>query len=70
MPSLALPLNVGPTPSRSGENDKEKTPAPSAKQTKPSAIVASDISSPHELTAFVSAIVHLHGLLIFLSSLL
>jgi hypothetical protein len=51
MPSLALPLNLIPTPSKLGEND---TPAPSTKQTKPSTIVATDISSPHELTAFVS----------------
>jgi heat shock factor-binding protein 1 len=55
MPSLALPLNLIPTPSKLGENDKEKNPAPSTKQTKPSTIVATDISSPHELTAFVSA---------------
>jgi len=64
MPSSALPLNVIPTPSKSGENDKDRIPTPSTKHTKPSTIVASDISSPHELTAFVSGLL----ILIFYSS--
>ncbi|EAU85255.1 hypothetical protein CC1G_10041 [Coprinopsis cinerea okayama7 len=56
MSSSALPLKVPATPSRSTETDKDKTPVVNSKQatsTKPSAIVPKDISSPHELTAFV-----------------
>lgn len=56
VPSLALPLNVVPI---RGETE-ERIPTPSTKQIKPSTIVASDISSPHELTAFVSALFHVY----------
>lgn len=52
----ALPLKVPSTPAKSGENDKDKTPMPTSKQvsaTKSGTLVPSDISSPHELTAFV-----------------
>ncbi|KAG6831504.1 hypothetical protein H0H92_009772 [Tricholoma furcatifolium] len=55
MPSSALPLNVA-TPLKS-DGDKDKTPTPSFKQpsaVKPSALAPADISSPHELTAFMS----------------
>ncbi|KAF8071574.1 heat shock factor binding protein 1-domain-containing protein [Lyophyllum atratum] len=47
MPSSALPLNV------------DRTPTPSFKQpsaSKPSALAPADISSPHELTAFVESL--------------
>ncbi|KAG6884497.1 hypothetical protein C0993_010542, partial [Termitomyces sp. T159_Od127] len=57
MPSSALPLNVA-TPSKS-EADKDKTPTPSYKQPsaiRPSALTPADISSPHELTAFVESL--------------
>ncbi|TEB18901.1 hypothetical protein FA13DRAFT_1736891 [Coprinellus micaceus] len=52
--STALPLKVPATPSRSSESDKDKTPVASAKQSESKgAIAPKDISSPHELTAFV-----------------
>ncbi|RDB25825.1 Heat shock factor-binding protein 1 [Hypsizygus marmoreus] len=57
MPSSALPLNV-PTPSKT-EADKDRTPTSSFKQpslSKPSALAPADISSPHELTAFVESL--------------
>lgn len=57
MQSSAQPLKVPATPSRAAENDKDKTPIPVAKQPATStarAITPNDISSPHELTAFVS----------------
>ncbi|KAG6850111.1 hypothetical protein H0H93_001032 [Arthromyces matolae] len=54
MPSSALPLNVA-TPSKA-DLDKDKTITTSIKQTKPSALAPSDISSPHELTAFVESL--------------
>jgi len=57
MSSAALPLKVPSTPAKNGENDKEMTPLATSKQnstTKSGTIVPSDISSPHELTAFVS----------------
>ena len=53
MSSSALPLNVISTPKA---EDKNKTPTPSFKQAhafKPPALAPGDISSPHELTAFV-----------------
>lgn len=56
MPSSALPLKVPSTPAKNGENDKEKTPIPPSKQisiAKSGTLVPGDISSPHELTAFV-----------------
>ncbi|KAH6909229.1 hypothetical protein BKA70DRAFT_1188377 [Coprinopsis sp. MPI-PUGE-AT-0042] len=57
--SSALPLKVPATPSRGNDTDKDKTPvsnankAPSKTTGKAGAIVPKDISSPHELTAFV-----------------
>ena len=51
-----LPLKVPSTPLRSTENDKDKTPI-AQKNLGPSklgTIAPKDISSPHELTAFVS----------------
>ncbi|KAF6759829.1 heat shock factor binding protein 1-domain-containing protein [Ephemerocybe angulata] len=53
--SSALPLKVPATPSRSTESDKDKTPVATTKQLAPlkGAIAPKDISSPHELTAFV-----------------
>lgn len=55
----ALPLKVPATPSRATENDKDKTPVVDAKESRPSkpvAVVPQDISSPHELTAFVETL--------------
>lgn len=57
MSSSALPLNVS-TPSKPAESDRDRTPTSSGKQpntstTKAGTITPSDISSPHELTAFV-----------------
>ncbi|EKM77992.1 hypothetical protein AGABI1DRAFT_114845 [Agaricus bisporus var. burnettii JB137-S8] len=59
MPSSALPLKVPSTPAKNGENDKEKTPIPPSKQisiAKSGTLVPGDISSPHELTAFVETL--------------
>ncbi|KAF8622001.1 hypothetical protein AX15_007355 [Amanita polypyramis BW_CC] len=60
MSSSALPLNVASTPSKPPDSDKDKTPTSSGKQptsnTKVGAITPSDISSPHELTAFVETL--------------
>ncbi|EDR04102.1 uncharacterized protein LACBIDRAFT_306384 [Laccaria bicolor S238N-H82] len=59
MQSSAQPLKVPATPSRAAENDKDKTPIPVAKQPATStarAITPNDISSPHELTAFVETL--------------
>ncbi|KAJ3554236.1 hypothetical protein NP233_g12466 [Leucocoprinus birnbaumii] len=59
MPSSALPLKVPSTPAKNGENDKEKTPMAASKQNaaaKSGTLVPSDISSPHELTAFVETL--------------
>ncbi|KIL65692.1 hypothetical protein M378DRAFT_76556 [Amanita muscaria Koide BX008] len=57
MSSKALPLNVPSTPSKPIETDKDKTPTTLGKQptssAKAGAIAPNDISSPHELTAFV-----------------
>ena len=48
------PLKVPSTPLRSAENDKDKTPVSNqASSAKLGTIAAKDISSPHELTAFV-----------------
>jgi heat shock factor-binding protein 1 len=55
-PSTALPLKVTSTPAKNGDNDKDKTPLAASKQNtsaKAGNLVPSDISSPHELTAFV-----------------
>lgn len=52
----AQPLKVPATPSKGTEADKDKTPVAN-KQLAPSrqgTIAPNDISSPHELTAFVS----------------
>jgi len=54
--SKPQPLKVPATPSKSTEGDKDKTPI-AIKQAGPSnlgTIAPKDISSPHELTAFVS----------------
>ncbi|CAA7267461.1 hypothetical protein NLJ89_g1081 [Agrocybe chaxingu] len=54
----AQPLKVPATPSKSTEADKEKTPVAN-KQSGPSklgTIAPNDISSPHELTAFVETL--------------
>ncbi|KAL9714488.1 hypothetical protein Ac2012v2_002803 [Leucoagaricus gongylophorus] len=59
MPSSALPLKVPSTPAKNGENDKEMTPLATSRQSstiKSGTIVPSDISSPHELTAFVETL--------------
>ncbi|KIK03006.1 hypothetical protein K443DRAFT_5731 [Laccaria amethystina LaAM-08-1] len=59
MQSSAQPLKVPATPSRVADNDKDKTPIPVAKQPATStagAIAPNDISSPHELTAFVETL--------------
>ncbi|KAJ6483791.1 hypothetical protein C8R47DRAFT_560759 [Mycena vitilis] len=56
--SSALPLKVTPsTPAKGSENERDKTPTPSIKSatSKPS-IGPGDISSPHELTAFVETL--------------
>ncbi|KAF8333893.1 hypothetical protein F5887DRAFT_1079803 [Amanita rubescens] len=60
MSSSALPLNVS-TPSKPAEGDKDRTPTSSGKQmnsnaTKVGTIAPNDISSPHELTAFVESL--------------
>ena len=51
------PLKVPSTPLRSSENDKDKTPVAAGTNQSSSAklgtLAAKDISSPHELTAFV-----------------
>ncbi|TFK27836.1 hypothetical protein FA15DRAFT_635179 [Coprinopsis marcescibilis] len=53
--SSALPLKVPATPGKSADSDKEKTPVITAKQpAKVGALAPKEISSPHELTAFVS----------------
>ncbi|KDQ24908.1 hypothetical protein PLEOSDRAFT_1107833 [Pleurotus ostreatus PC15] len=54
----ALPLNVAPpTPSRPLDGDNQKTPGQSKSNTAASAALRpSDISSPHELTAFVETL--------------
>lgn len=55
--STALPLKVPATPARSSENDKEKTPVATTKPLESKgAIEPKDISSPHELTAFVESL--------------
>ena len=46
------PLKVPSTPLRTAENDRDKTPVASS-SAKLGTIAAKDISSPHELTAFV-----------------
>ncbi|KAF8151019.1 heat shock factor binding protein 1-domain-containing protein [Crassisporium funariophilum] len=54
----AQPLKVPSTPSRASDNDKDKTPVPN-KQAGPSklgTIAPNEISSPHELTAFVETL--------------
>ncbi|KAF4571075.1 hypothetical protein EYR40_007560 [Pleurotus pulmonarius] len=54
----ALPLNVAPpTPSRPVDGENQKTPSQSKLNSSTSpAIRTSDISSPHELTAFVETL--------------
>ncbi|TFK33453.1 hypothetical protein BDQ12DRAFT_727772 [Crucibulum laeve] len=57
MPISALPLKVPSTPSRTTEGDREKTPMPNKQTTAAKgALIPSDISSPHELTAFVETL--------------
>ncbi|KAF8193388.1 heat shock factor binding protein 1-domain-containing protein [Pholiota molesta] len=54
----AQPLKVPATPSKSTDNDKDKTPV-AVKQSAPSkvgTIAPNDISSPHELTAFAETL--------------
>jgi heat shock factor-binding protein 1 len=52
--SSALPLKVTPSTPAKGENERDKTPTPSIKApSKATAVGPNDISSPHELTAFV-----------------
>ena len=55
-PPSAQPLKVPATPSKSGEADKDRTPVATKQQTvsKTGTIAPNDISSPHELTAFVN----------------
>ncbi|KAJ7760624.1 heat shock factor binding protein 1-domain-containing protein [Mycena maculata] len=54
----ALPLKVTPsTPAKGLENERDKTPTPSIKAaTSKATIGPGDISSPHELTAFVETL--------------
>lgn len=62
-PPSAQPLKVPATPSKSAETDRDKTPVAN-KQSVPSklgTIAPKDISSPHELTAFVSHKVSMHS---------
>ncbi|KAJ7220296.1 heat shock factor binding protein 1-domain-containing protein [Mycena pura] len=58
MASSALPLKVTPaTPAKATDNERDKTPTPSVKSTAPvPSIGPGDISSPHELTAFVESL--------------
>ncbi|KAJ7207020.1 hypothetical protein C8J57DRAFT_1099431 [Mycena rebaudengoi] len=57
MASSALPLKVTPsTPAKVSENERDKTPTPAAKPAPKAIIGPSDISSPHELTAFVETL--------------
>ncbi|KAF7330179.1 Heat shock factor-binding protein 1 [Mycena venus] len=57
MASSALPLKVTPsTPAKGNENERDKTPTPSIKAASKPTIGPSDISSPHELTAFVETL--------------
>ncbi|KAF5327193.1 hypothetical protein D9619_004977 [Psilocybe cf. subviscida] len=57
-PPSAQPLKVPATPSKSVDNDKDKTPIASKAQppSKSGTIAPNDISSPHELTAFVETL--------------
>lgn len=52
--SAALPLKVPATPARGSDSDKDKTPVATTKAPLKASIAPNDISSPHELTAFVS----------------
>ncbi|KAF4613803.1 hypothetical protein D9613_008052 [Agrocybe pediades] len=57
-PPSAQPLKVPATPSKAVEADKDKTPV-AVKQlpsTRSGTIAPNDISSPHELTAFVETL--------------
>ncbi|KAJ7173950.1 heat shock factor binding protein 1-domain-containing protein [Mycena crocata] len=57
MASSALPLKVTPATPAKGENERDKTPTPSIKAaTSKASIGPADISSPHELTAFVETL--------------
>ncbi|KAF8207000.1 heat shock factor binding protein 1-domain-containing protein [Mycena galopus ATCC 62051] len=57
MASSALPLKVTPsTPAKGSENERDKTPTPSIKAASKASIGPGDISSPHELTAFVETL--------------
>ncbi|KAF7375294.1 hypothetical protein MSAN_00416200 [Mycena sanguinolenta] len=57
MASSALPLKVTPaTPAKGSENERDKTPTPSIKAASKPSIGVGDISSPHELTAFVETL--------------
>lgn len=56
-PPSAQPLKVPATPSKSVDNDKDKTPvATKVSSNQGMTVPVKDISSPHELTAFVRAI--------------
>ena len=56
-PPSAQPLKVPATPSKSVDNDKDKTPvATKVLSNQGTTAPVKDISSPHELTAFVRAI--------------
>ncbi|PPQ95453.1 hypothetical protein CVT26_008472 [Gymnopilus dilepis] len=57
-PPSAQPLKVPATPSKALEADKDKTPVASKQQipSKLGKIAPNDISSPHELTAFVETL--------------
>ncbi|KAJ6553557.1 heat shock factor binding protein 1-domain-containing protein [Mycena vulgaris] len=55
MASSALPLKVTATPAK--ESERDKTPTPSIKSAASKATIGpGDISSPHELTAFVETL--------------
>ncbi|KAJ7746260.1 heat shock factor binding protein 1-domain-containing protein [Mycena metata] len=57
MASSALPLKVTPaTPAKGSENERDKTPTPSIKSASKASLTPNDISSPHELTAFVETL--------------
>ncbi|KAK7032741.1 heat shock factor binding protein 1-domain-containing protein [Favolaschia claudopus] len=56
MASSALPLKVTPSTPAKGENERDKTPTPATKAASKAGIGPNDISSPHELTAFVETL--------------
>ncbi|KJA25042.1 hypothetical protein HYPSUDRAFT_135306 [Hypholoma sublateritium FD-334 SS-4] len=56
-PPSAQPLKVPATPSKSMDNDKDKTPvATKVSSNQGTTVPVKDISSPHELTAFVETL--------------